>query len=553
MSSVLEGSKLRLMRNQSFIEPVIRNPFVHILHFTLTDKIKMCFCGVFLMPIRVVSIVILTFLAISTSLAITLGVSDDDLKKGPLLGWRKFLKGSLRFFGRCIAFSFGFHHIKKFGVRAKRSEATIFVAAPHSTFFDVFVYYVLGLPAVVSKADNAKIPIIGRLIKSVQPIFTDRTDQKNKSNTITEIIFRSNPTSDWPQVLIFPEGTTTNGSSLITFKPGAFIPGLTVQPVCVNFCNRLDTIRWTWEGPSAFKAIFYTLCQFNNNLEITYLPVYTPNDAEKRDPQLFARNVREKMSDELQVLTTNHTYEDCRLMLKAREYNLPFESGLIEFEKIKDKLNINYENCNEILKKFSDIARKNGTGKITLKEFSEYLRLPASGAVQEIFSMYDRNKDGQIDFREFLIGLSVLSQPANTEETLKLAFNIFDNSDANNKKGYITLADLQSILSSAFSMTHEQAEKLFKEINVKNDNKISYDELKAYTNSKPEYARIFLMLNEIKILNSNVEFNKLADEKSTTDLPTTTLTKRSVQASLEGINDLVIEDLNDNVEDQKND
>jgi lysophosphatidylcholine acyltransferase/lyso-PAF acetyltransferase len=253
MSSVLEGSKLRLMRNQSFIEPAIKNPFVHRIHFSFTDKLKMGFCGIFLMPIRVVSIVFLTVLCISTSFIMTIGVSDEDFKNKPLSGWRKFLKSSLRLFGRCIAFSFGFHHIKKFGVRAKRSEASIFVAAPHSSFLDVFVYYVLGLPAVVSRADNAKIPFIGRLVRSVQPIFTDRTDQKNKSNTIKEIIRRSSPTSEWPQVLIFPEGTTTNGSSLITFKPGAFIPGLAVQPVCVNFCNRLDTVRWTWEGPSAYK------------------------------------------------------------------------------------------------------------------------------------------------------------------------------------------------------------------------------------------------------------------------------------------------------------
>jgi lysophosphatidylcholine acyltransferase / lyso-PAF acetyltransferase len=73
-------------------------------------------------------------------------------------------------------------------------------------------------------------------------------------------------------------------------------------------------------------------------MEITYLPVYVPNQEEKINPKLFAVNVRSKMAEYLNVLTTNHTYEDCRLMLKARELNLPFESGLIEFEKIKDKL-----------------------------------------------------------------------------------------------------------------------------------------------------------------------------------------------------------------------
>ena len=36
----------------------------------------------------------------------------------------------------------------------------------------------------------------------------------------------------------------------------------------------------------------------------------------------------------LKIRATDHTYEDCRLMLKARELKLPFESGLVEFEKI---------------------------------------------------------------------------------------------------------------------------------------------------------------------------------------------------------------------------
>jgi len=51
---------------------------------------------------------------------------------------------------------------------------------------------------------------------------------------------------------------------------------------------------------------------------------------------------------------------------------------------------------------------------------------------------------------------------------------MFDNSDEKNKKGYITLSDLQSILFSAFSMKPEEVEKIFKEINVKNDNQITY-------------------------------------------------------------------------------
>lgn len=35
---------------------------------------------------------------------------------------------------------------------------------------------------------------------------------------------------------------------------------------------------------------------------------------------------------------TDHTYEDCRLMISAGELTLPMEAGLVEFTKISRKL-----------------------------------------------------------------------------------------------------------------------------------------------------------------------------------------------------------------------
>lgn len=294
--------------------------------------------GIFLVPVRIVSITVIMLSAYFISLVITIGVSDADLTEKPLTGWRKRLKGVIRFLGRSLAFCFGFHSIKKNGIRANRSDAAIFVAAPHSTFFDAFTFFILGLPTGVSRAENGKLPILGRIVKAVQPILVNRENSRNKLFTIDQIKKRAKTDSDWSQLLVFPEGTTTNATCLITFKPGAFIPGLPVQPVVVEYKNRLDTMTWTWMGPNAIKCTLLTLCQLNNKMEVTYLPVYNPNDEEKADAKLFAKNVRAKMAGYLNVSTTNHTYEDCRLMLKARQLNLPFESGLIEFDKLKEKL-----------------------------------------------------------------------------------------------------------------------------------------------------------------------------------------------------------------------
>ena len=81
-------------------------------------------------------------------------------------------------------------------------------------------------------------------------------------------------TSEEPeqQILIFPEGTCTNRKVLITFKPGAFYPGVAVQPVCIRYPNRLDTLSWTWDGPGTMKILWYTMTQFVTYVEIEFLP-----------------------------------------------------------------------------------------------------------------------------------------------------------------------------------------------------------------------------------------------------------------------------------------
>jgi lysophosphatidylcholine acyltransferase/lyso-PAF acetyltransferase len=86
-------------------------------------------------------------------------------------------------------------------------------------------------------------------------------------------------------------------------------------------------------------------------------------------------------------------------------------------------LSINFDNCQEIIEKFSAFAKRSD-GKMSLKDFCRYLDLPPTGPVIEVFNMYDRDKDGYIEFREFLIGLSLLSRPVNTEENLELAFRV---------------------------------------------------------------------------------------------------------------------------------
>lgn len=134
------------------------------------------------------------------------------------------------------------------------------------------------------------------MIDFTQPIYVCREDPNSRQTTIQAIKERANSKEDWPPLLIFPEGTCTNRGALISFKLGAFYPGVPVQPIIIRYPNRLDTFTWTWAGPGVLRLLWLTLTKMFSNCEVEFMPVYVPNEEEKRNPKLFAKNVRQLMS-----------------------------------------------------------------------------------------------------------------------------------------------------------------------------------------------------------------------------------------------------------------
>ncbi|XP_063439317.1 lysophosphatidylcholine acyltransferase 2-like isoform X3 [Mytilus trossulus] len=489
--------QIAIPRQMSLITPEIVNPFVHKIHLSFMQKIQVVFMSVFVVPIRLLMIftcLILAWMLAKASLAFR---SKEDQDK-PIKGWRNMLRPVIVLFCQGVFLMGGFWMTVK-GKLASCKEGPIIALAPHSSYFDSLVIVYLNLSTIVVKSSTEIIPLFGTLIEYTQPLYVQREDPNSRKNIMKEMTRRAKTMGEWPQIIIFPEGTCTNRSCLIGFKQGAFYPGVPVQPVCIRYKNSLDTYTWTWEGPGAFTCLWLSLCQFHNKLELEFLPVYNPNEEEKQDPTLYASNVRKKMAENLGIPFTDHTYDDVRLMQKAAMLNLPHTAGLIEFQKLHSKLGISFDQMNELLDQFGAISQKD-KGSITLGEFAAYLGVPVSPALEEMFSLYDRNGSETIDFREYIIGLSLISQPVNNDDTLKLAFQLFDNGD----KGYITQAELTEILSNAFGMDDLDVEKLFQDININKDDKITFDEFKKYAVTKPEYAKLFMTYQELKkVLSTN--------------------------------------------------
>jgi len=169
------------------------------------------------------------------------------------------------------------------------------------------------LPYIVSRQENLKIPLLGKCIKFAQSLFVCREDPQSRQKTVKKIIERAQDPRDWPQLMIFPEGSTSNRKALMSFKPGAFVPGKPVQPILIRYTNEVDTVTWTWNQPHGAKSVLWlTLAQPFSHASLEFLPVYHPSPEEIADPKIYASNVRNVMAQALKVPTCDLSFEEVK-------------------------------------------------------------------------------------------------------------------------------------------------------------------------------------------------------------------------------------------------
>merc|ERR1712186_307728 len=107
----------------------------------------------------------------------------------------------------------------------------------------------------------------------------------------------------------------------------------------------------------------------------------------------------------------------------------------------------------QVESRYQNFLKLHPDGRISRKSFHSMMKECYPGADTEklerhIFRMYDTNKDGHIDFREFMIVLYIMSN-GTPEENLKQIFRVFDI----NNDGTITLKEL--LVKTAFNEMDE--------------------------------------------------------------------------------------------------
>jgi len=113
----------------------------------------------------------------------------------------------------------------------------------------------------------------------------------------------------------------------------------------------------------------------------------------------------------------------------------------------------------ELLKKFAeeDTTHK---GTLSINDFARMLGLPITDRIMTFFQTFDKNGDGEIDFKEFLLGLTILNQKEDTskKDIIEHSFHVFDEKG----NGYIELDNFKLVLKRNFEgITDEEMEKIF--------------------------------------------------------------------------------------------
>lgn len=191
------------------------------------------------------------------------------------------------------------------------------------------------------------------------------------------------------------------------------------------------------------------------------------------------------------------------------------EKKLFLAEKIADVINVQVREMTveitqltseelRIMRTAFNIFDRNADNQIDQAEFGTLIRAIGFNAsnheIDEILRKFDKNKDGVIDFQEFISMAKHFEGCGRDEmeQNLRQAFRVFDR-DGN---GYISADELRYVVTSFGEvLSNEEAEELIAMFDKNNDGQLEYEEFVTWAKSSlAEYLKS-LWLNECFLAN----------------------------------------------------
>jgi lysophosphatidylcholine acyltransferase/lyso-PAF acetyltransferase len=313
---------------------------------------------------------------------------------------------------RVFLFCFGFYHIP---ITGRQADGVGAIVSNHSSFLDGFVWVAISTPRIFAEQSNFQGALMQVFMKALKVVCFDRSGRESRKMARETMAAAAAEACAGaaPPILVFPEGTTHNSKVIITFKDGAFTPGLPVQPALLRYKFEHCDPTWVFAGPGMPMLIFRLMCQVVNKLEVEFLPVCTPSEEERANSYKFAHSVQLKMAEALGVPVTENSVEDVQLQMAAVKAHLPPEVGVVGYSAIREAFSVDTKQVKEHMLVFKEMAGVGAAG-VSCEEFVDCFRRafhsPTEAQAKLLREFFLKLTDGQesLDFRKFLVGLALV-------------------------------------------------------------------------------------------------------------------------------------------------
>ena len=203
----------------------------------------------------------------------------------------------------------------------------VFFISNHITWIDILAMAGASGTAFVAKWELSQVPVIGWLCSLNRTVFVKREQRMGVAEQINAL--KEALQDNW-SVTVFPEGTVTDGHSLLPFKSSMISvlepppPGVMVQPVVVNYHDASEDIAWVGDESGLHNAMRIMARKGSFRLDLHYLDPFSPE--EYRGRKAIAARAREAIEAQL-IENLGKPLRDFAHVVEAVRYRPPAPSA----------------------------------------------------------------------------------------------------------------------------------------------------------------------------------------------------------------------------------
>lgn len=162
--------------------------------------------------------------------------------------------------------------------------------ANHTSPIDVFILTTDGCYAMVGQVQGGLMGIIQRaIVKACPHVWFERSEMKDR-HLVTKRLKEHIADRKKLPILIFPEGTCINNTSVMMFKKGSFEIGGTIHPVAIKYNPQFGDAFWNSSKYNMVSYLLRVMTSWAIVCDVWYLPPMTREEGE--DAAQFANRVK---------------------------------------------------------------------------------------------------------------------------------------------------------------------------------------------------------------------------------------------------------------------